>query len=225
MAKRKATFDHGPFGTKHNSLFRPGPAMRLNACVGRNREPAGFDRYASGYFEAGARLVASLKENSVSVDSLIYPLVMLYRHGIETALKHLVRVLPSLCDDDAEVKLTHNLIDNWKIARRYLAELDAGDEGLDEVEAILKDFVELDPRGDAFRYPEDIKGKRLLQDTSLINVEVFGERMELVAKHLEGCCYWADHLEEAKAEGLRWELEMEQDHARDMADYYGDESW
>lgn len=224
MAKHKITLDHGPFGRKHNSLFRPGQNMRLNACVGKNGGPAGFDRYASGYFEAGARLVASLKENSASVDCLIYPLVMLYRHGIETTLKHLVRILPLICDKEAEVKLTHNLLDNWIIVRRFLSELDAGEEGLDDVEALLKDFVEIDPRGETFRYPEDTRRNRLLQDTSLINVEVFGEGMALVAMYLEGSCYWADQLEEAKAEALRWELEIEHDHARDIADHYGYEN-
>lgn len=54
MAKHKITFDLGPFGSKHNSMFCPGPNMHLNACVGKNGGPAGFDRYASGYFEAGA---------------------------------------------------------------------------------------------------------------------------------------------------------------------------
>src|SRR5260370_40503806 len=89
-------------GKGHNSLFRSGPNFRLNACVGRNGGRAGFDRYARGYFEAGARLVKSLQDNPFGVDLLIYPLVMNYRHGIEAALKHIAKVLPSHCDQPSE---------------------------------------------------------------------------------------------------------------------------
>jgi hypothetical protein len=218
---KKIVFDHGPFGSKHNSLFSPGPNMHLNACVGKNGGPAGFDRYASGYFEAGARLVASLQADSHSVDCVIYPLVMTYRHGIEIALKHLARVLPQFCDETAEPKLTHHLLDNWKTVRRFLSEMEAGDAGLDQVESLLKDFVEIDPRGESFRYPEGKDGGLLLQDTSLINVEVFGEGMAFIAKYLEGACYWAEHLEEQMAEGLQCQMEIDQEAMSEMAAYYG----
>ncbi len=220
-SKKKALFDYGPFGNKHNSLFCPGPDIRLNACVGKNGGPAGFDRYASGYFEAGARLVASLKADPMSVDCLIYPLVMTYRHGIEIELKHLVRVLPSLCGKEAAPKQTHKLIDNWKTVRQLLIELEEGDEVLDRVESLLKDFVEIDPRGESFRYPESTRGSMLLQDTSIINVEVFEDGMASIAKYLEGACYWAEHLGEQNAEGMQWMYELEQETASEMAAYHG----
>jgi hypothetical protein len=64
------------FCKAHNSLFRPDPNMKSNACVGKNGDPAGFDRYAGGYFEAGKWLVRSLRKEPWDVDSLTYPLVM-----------------------------------------------------------------------------------------------------------------------------------------------------
>jgi len=196
---RKATFNDG-FGGKHNDLFRPGPNSRLNACVGRNGGPADFGRYASGYFEAGARLVASLKNDPWSVDSLIYPLVMVYRHGIETGLKHLGRTLPPLCGQKSKIKLTHNLMDNWRFIRGLLTELGEGSELLDRVQSTLIEFIEIDPRGESFRYPLDRDGNRLLQETSLINVEVFAAKMEFMAQFFEGAGYWIDSLWEAQAE-------------------------
>ena len=218
---KKIVFDHGAFGSKHNGLFSPGPNMKLNACVGKNGGPADFNRYACGYFEAGARLVASLQEDSRRVDCVIYPLVMIYRHSVEVALKHLTRVLPQLCDETGEPKLTHHLLDNWKTVRRLLSKLEEGDEVLDRVESLLKDFIEIDPRGETFRYPEGKDGALLLQDTSLINVEVFGEGMAFIAEYLEGACYWAERLKEQMTEGLQCQLEMEQEAASEMAAYYG----
>lgn len=220
--QKKVVFDHGPFGNKHNELFRPGPRMRLNACVGKNGGPAGFDRYACGYFEAGARLVASMKEDSSGVDTLIYPLVMIYRHGIEIALKHLGRVLPPLCDQAVDVKLTHNLLDNWKIVRRLMEEIEESKETIEDVESLLENFIEIDPRGENFRYPEAKDGCRVLQNTSLINVEVFGEKMAFLAQFFEGAHYWADHLHEMKADQLTYEREMQEDYEQEMA-YWGQE--
>ena len=219
MAKR-IVFDHGPFGRKHNNLFRPGPNLRLNACVGKNGGPAGFDRYANGFFAAGARLVDSLKEDPLEVDLLVYPLVVTYRHGVEVALKHLCRVLPGLCDEQAEVKLTHHLLDNWKTVRRLLKKLDVDGKDVARVDATLKEFVEIDPRGENFRYPLSKDGDRVLQETSLINVEVFGDEMGFIALYFEGCCCWADHLREAKHDQLAWGHEMQREYEQDMA-YYG----
>lgn len=200
MAKQCKKFYRDGFGSRHNSLFSPGPDFHLNACVGRNGGPAGLTRYAKGYFEAGARLVKSLQEDPIEVDWLVYPLVMVYRHGIETALKHLGRVLPALFDETAEVKLTHKLMDNWNLVRRYLAQLEVEAKEIEQVEGKLTEFIQIDPNGETFRYPEARDGTRHLQDTSLINVEVFGEGMAYVATFLEGCCDWADHLYEQKCE-------------------------
>lgn len=215
-------FDHGPFGKKHNKLFRPGPNTRLNACVGKNGGPAGFDRYANGFFAAGARLVASLKEDPREVDLIVYPLVVNYRHGVEVALKHLCHVLPGLCEEKTDVKLTHHLLDNWKTVRRLLEQLGEASDDVSRVDAALKDIVEIDPRGENFRYPLAKDGTRVLQDTSLVNVEVFGAEMDFIAKFFEGCCCWADHLWEGKHDQMAWEREMQQEYEQDMA-YYGQE--
>jgi hypothetical protein len=214
--RKKPVFDHGPFGKKHNNLFRPGPNMRLNACVGKNGGPAGFDRYANGFFAAGARLVASLKEDPRELDLIVYPLVVTYRHGVEVALKHLCQVLPGLCDEAADAKQTHKLLDNWKTVRRLLEGLGECCDDIKRVEAALKDIVELDPNGENFRYPLAKNGTRVLQDTSLINVEVFGAEMDFIARFFDGCCAWADHLWEGKRDQMAYELEMQRDYEQEM---------
>ena len=191
--------------------------MDLNACVGRNGGPAGFDRYARGYFEAGKRLVKSLQEDPWEVDSLIYPLVMVYRHGIETALKYLAKMLRFACDETAEVKLTHKLMDNWKVVRRCMEKLGEDPDGLSEIESNLKHLLQLDPNGETFRYPEAKDGTFHLQDTSIINVELFGEQMAFLVEFFEGSCCWADHLLEQKYEAM----EEQQAAEREMADWCG----
>jgi hypothetical protein len=219
---KKSVFNHGPFGKKHNNLFRPGPNMRLNACVGKNGGPAGFDRYANGFFAAGARLVASLTADPWDLDLVVYPLVVTYRHGAEVALKHLCHVLPRLCDEAVDVKQTHRLLDNWKIVRQLLEQLGESGDDIKRVEAALKDIVELDPNGENFRYPLAKDGTRVLQDTSIVNVEVFGTEMDFVARFFDGCCAWADHLWEGKQDQMAYERDMQREYEQEMA-YWGEE--
>jgi hypothetical protein len=200
----------------HNSLFCPGPNMLLNACVGRNGGFPGFDRYARGYFEAGARLVESLQDDPTGVDLVIYPLVMNYRHGIEAALKHMMQLVPAFCDKPSKGtpkhkhnrkhKPNHLLMNDWKLVRRLLASLGVvGDDELEQVEGTLTEFVEIDPNGTSFRYPKALDGKVSLQDTTLINVEVFGERMADLADFLANSWEAVDHL---YAEGCKSERDM-----------------
>ena len=188
--------------TKHNDLFSPGASVHLNACGGWNGGPADFGRYAKGYFTAGAMLVKCLQEQSMDVDLVIYPLVMNYRHGVEDMLKQLAATVSFLCTGKREVCFTHKLIDNWAIVRRYLPDIDVPQEDIDQAEATVKDLVEIDPTGETFRYPLSSKGERHLEETSLINVEVFGRGMAVLADSLESWCGWA-------AQNLEWKAEME----------------
>jgi hypothetical protein len=208
MSKEQKRSVEVGFGEGHNSLFRPGPNFLLNACVGRNGGWAGFDRLARGYFEAGARLVRSLQDDPRGVDLVIYPLVMNYRHGIESALKHMAKVLPALCDEPPESKAkkkpNHKLMDDWNLVRHLLAKVEVNEEELEQVESTLKEMVEIDPNGTNFRYPKALDGTVSLEDTTLINVEVFGERMAHLAEFLENCWEWVDHLYAEKREYERY---------------------
>ncbi|HXI14538.1 MAG TPA: hypothetical protein VNM92_18125 [Thermoanaerobaculia bacterium] len=183
---------------KHNDLFRPSNNTRLNACVGTNGGPYDFKAYAWGYFEAGKRLAVSIEEDSYPVDVLIYPLVFTFRHAIELGLKHLAQKMPAIWRERKAMKLTHNLADNWKLVRTYLerdSDFDRGEKLMliEFVGLVLTDFLELDPRGEAFRYPEARDGSAFLQDTSIINAKVFAGAMSDVADAFE---YWFDLIDD-----------------------------
>lgn len=185
------------YGKKQNDLFAPGPNIRLNACVGWNGGPADFSRYSAGYFLAGQRLVESVEREPMRcVDLMVYPIVMVYRHGVETALKYLRRRLPILFDDSTEFKLDHDILVNWKAVRAYLSRLDGSAEPseLDQIEKTLRDLVEFDPNGMVFRYPEDKEGTMHLEDTAIINVRIFADGMKPLGEFLENCSGWVDYL-------------------------------
>jgi len=56
-----------------NSLFRNGPNAQLNACVGENGGPYGYDEYGDGFFDGAKMIVARIKEGAYNIDTLIYP--------------------------------------------------------------------------------------------------------------------------------------------------------
>jgi hypothetical protein len=174
----------------------------LNACVGRNGGPADFGRYSQGYFAAGALLLKQLQENPFDIDCLIYPLVMNYRYGVENALKQLAASISFLCTDKQVFFMTHWLTDNWAIAKRHLPEVDVPEKEIRQADATMKLLVEIDPKGEAFRYPMSTKLERYLQDMSIINADVFGEGMASLAEFLDSCCGWV-------AQHLQWKADME----------------
>jgi hypothetical protein len=199
VANTKARFP-SQLKPKHNRLFGPGPNGWLNACVGHNGGFPGFDRIASGYFEAGETLVKRLQQDRQGLDCLIYPLVQTYRHGIETMLKHLVLLLSRLRDESDRMQYTHRLIDNWGIVRKHLIALEVEESEFADVDRILADLVEIDATGETFRYPRARDGSRHLEETTHINVEVFAEGMAVLKRFFDGCYCWASEMLSQKVE-------------------------
>lgn len=177
----------------HNDLFRPASPTDLNACVGSNGGPYNYRDYALGYFEAGSRIVNSLLSDRWMLDVVIYPLVFTYRHGIELSLKDLASRLPLAWDQEPKVKLTHVLSDNWVKIKAYLKreqEFDPENTLIDQVDTILKDFLDIDQTGEVFRYPKDRSGLNHLDGkVSGINLIVFQQAMITVSKTFE---FWMD---------------------------------
>lgn len=203
-------------GVKSNGLFGPGSNWDLNACVGLNGGPADYQRQGSGFFEAGTRLFVSLSENSFGIDGLIYPLVNLYRQGIELYLKHFCTKIPPLLDKEILLNLNHRLDYLWPIACNLLAEIVNDQEAFRAdakwVDGIIRDFVEVDPSGTVFRYPTDKDGAPHLLAMSLINAEVFGEQMARLHQFFETCdCMRSavadlrsEYLSEMRSHGDDW---------------------
>jgi hypothetical protein len=48
----------------HNVLFRPGPNLNLNACVGENGGPYDFAAYGEGFFHAGFEIIEAINRGA-----------------------------------------------------------------------------------------------------------------------------------------------------------------
>lgn len=169
-------------------LLGNGPLWRFNACVGSNGGPYGYAEYAAGYFAATLELISSLAQSTRRVDLLIYPIAFNFRHGIELSLKHLSQTLPGLWGEQPPTKWTHKLSDNWSLVRGYLVrepDFDPDGDLLAGFDAILKEFLEVDPSGEVFRYPKTKSGQQTLTNRGVINLALLEEGLEQVQKMFE----------------------------------------
>lgn len=184
---------------RQNDLFRGGPEWHLNACVGRNGGPYDLRAYSEGYFIAARRLADGLVDDRSRIDLVIYPLVYCFRHAVELSLKHLCTVVPRAFSDRPIVSSTHKLLDNWRTLKGYLKRESAFDaDAIGIVDKVIDDLVEMDPNGEAFRFPEARNGVRFLEDTSLINVRVLAEHLASVEETFDAWCMIADNMLESE---------------------------
>ena len=134
-----------------------------------------FDELARKAFDAGHR-----------GSNLSTPLFFLARHSIELALKS--TILEYAETEETVAKLEgHDLVALWKQLSGYMERWGSptSDDWGGIVTKQIADIQEVDPRGDRFRYPADIKGKRF----ELTHVELEGliRAHNSITSYLDGC--------------------------------------
>ena len=157
------------------SPFGEGKNWKLNACVGNNGGPYNYFDYACGYFQAGDALAERLIQNSgfdmsMQIDATIYPLLYLYRQGLELILKHFVNI--------DNVNASHDLTKLWSSCETQVKDLlqnsyNKSDytSSLKSIESFILKMQELDPSSMVSRFPEDKNKNNFLSDYSIINIE------------------------------------------------------
>jgi hypothetical protein len=171
-----------------SKLFGPYGDVRHISCVNWDRDP--WDGFAWGYKEGADALVEECKRHPAKLDTLVYPVVFLYRHYFELRLKILHRELCELNEKPWSLKdSNHKLRPRWDKVRALLEEAFPADDKthLDKISNVILDFDQLDPDSCTFRYPEDKGGKALLSPAmESINVVHLKDELDPVINLLEG---------------------------------------
>jgi len=206
-------------------LFRHDlPDSHNNACLNQTWAAPRIG-YTEGYRRGARLLVEHVIENQRDQDYLVYPIIFLYRHHIELALKNIILRAPFLIDrpltDVERGHLGKHRLDwLWQDLKPMFAEickaagwgaLDPADiEGIDEY---VRQFSALDPDSYRFRYAQSKRGEPSLPaDVKWINLRHFAETIERCADYLDALDAATSHLEEVKTE-------MEAEWRSDMAQY------
>ena len=200
---------------KDDKLFGIGADLQTNACIAQWDIK---DAYCMGYRAAAFSLAEEVCETGKKQDTLIYPIVYLYRHHIELALKSMTVIASELLDQNlTEQELRalgqHGLIDLWKNLKpllnpvcKLVQEGVFPSEDIEGIESYINQLHEHDPDGQRFRYATVKQGKNkagtekpsLGKNLCHINIRVFATHMEKLAEYLESVQWWFDDLLDIK---------------------------
>jgi hypothetical protein len=174
------------FDFKTNELFKPASDSHLNACVGDNGGPYNLSQYGDGFFDGGKAIVDIAKSGNPKVDVLVYPAAFSYRHGIELYLKHMFQLLAEWNRTPSAYPKNHTVQALWDDVHQKLAKLEKlkSKDKLSRAAELVGAFCEIDPTGQVFRYPENLRGNRHLSDLKIINLRILGDGMTELHRYL-----------------------------------------
>lgn len=180
------TFETSPLPSAEDKLFQSADDWWHNACLNymHNNWPA----YIIGYKKAADILVRHIKQKRRSQDTLVYPIIFLYRQYLELAIKNLILKGRCLQDISEPFPKGHKIHDLWKVCEKLLNEIapDTSTTEFKEINRLISEFCAVDPGGTAFRYPEDDKGNPSIPNIKHINLRNIYDVMEKISVILEG---------------------------------------
>lgn len=186
---------------------------RLNACITK----FGADEtYIAGYLDAAKLLARVVIFSQSHMDTLVYPIIYLYRHYLELRFKRLIRQGAIIKDFQIDAKLEevladHNLMALWNSFIPFFEEVSGDNEDFEKVKKGIESYInqihQIDPGSLAFRYEKQKHGKKhTLEKIERINIGVFCQNMEKLTSLLEG---------------VSCEFGMAKDYTDDMRSEYG----
>lgn len=190
-----------------------------------NAKRSDWDFIASGYKNAADILIERLvndeqikrvakdwKQAQQSV-GIIFPAVFAYRHCLELRLKGLIVDGRSLLDQAAETFTDHSLMSLWDTFRKISEQVFPGDpdpdDVLNSVESCIRQFSQIDPTSQVFRYPARKGGEPTLEGMPPISLLNIRDVMDRISNFLESSsCAFGDRLDQKR------------DFDRDIEDFY-----
>jgi hypothetical protein len=169
--------------------------------------------YTQGYWRGARILVQHVIDTQLNQDYLAYPIIFLYRHHVELALKDLIRRAPGLIGRPNSQLETHHLGNHrldwlWQDLKQIfdaIAEPDWGkpdDADIEGIDDYIRQLCELDPDSYRLRYPRSKRDAPSLLPNLNINLLHFAQLMNRLADCFETLDMATYALEETKAERL-----------------------
>lgn len=154
------------------------------------------DEDVSHYYMRCADLAIWAQENDPSQphpDGLFMPILYLYRHSIELALKNIIRLmyyagrLPELPKAELE---KHRIIPLWNIARPIIISTwpNSDPSPVNNTQALLEELQRIDKSGQNLRYAHQTNGNRTSkQYPKIVRLELLKEAMHEVHTFITSC--------------------------------------
>lgn len=169
---------------ENSHVFVRGEPSRRVAWI--PKDPAQWHRYACGYKEAAERVYESWV--ALSDDSLVFPIVFLYRHYVELRLKELLQSAERYLDLPREWQSNHKLGELWGCLTKLLPQIfpDEPEADLQNAGRLVRELAEGDPLSFHFRYPETKDGRQHLENLERLDIVSFTDAMRRLSGFLDG---------------------------------------
>jgi hypothetical protein len=149
-----------------------------NACIGKQGDQT---NYVEGYLQAAQLLVDTLLEKRLygSRDTLAMPILYNARHGLELALKYILRELVAIGMASARAGADdHDLRAYWEhLSAQRIGDLACRDQ-LTELKPFVESFMQKDIDGQELRYFENREGKQSLEELAVVNLPLMQAAIE-----------------------------------------------
>ncbi len=178
--------------------------MHGNATLNfRNDPKSECSAYADSYYDAAKCLVDKVLHSNGYSDTVICPIIFLYRHSVELYLKHIILTYNKFNSKNIKQKedlITHDLKKLFSYAKERLIKLDLWDEenwedhdyGYKLTE--LVDYLSmLDASSFVFRYPFNTKDEATLKPHFKLNLFEFSDKANRICDRLDGACMVVDY--------------------------------
>ncbi len=177
------------------------PSYGLASVTIPENEIPRFFMMVSGYNEAANHLVDKALEDRHERESLIFPILFLYRHYLELQLKYFISTYGRHAGIEPDWN-THKLTFLWRRFKEILDEFmgEAQDPGNADttVEKIVAQFAKMDPRSFSYRYPCDRKGRPVSIAQNNLDLKTLKDVMNGVSSYFSGCDGYFDNLVSAE---------------------------
>lgn len=182
---------------------------KLNACI---EHWGDVDwAYKIGFYDAAFQLTESMCQKPSDQDTMVYPILYLYRHHIEILLKSIVRLSVELLDEQVSGRMRkkleqHDLQPLWCMIESKLNPIcecakskPIPPEDIEGVRAYMQQLNDHDPKGVSFRYGRERDMSRTIRDDVVrINIRSFAICMEKLSNYLGGLENWLESLLELR---------------------------
>ena len=183
---------------KGDVLFRDDlPDWHNNACL-TGANPDNSFAYVEGYRRAAEILAQYVDSTGSDQDFLVYPIIFLYRHHLELAMKRIIKRSPHLLDrhlttHEAGQLKGHSLDGLWQALKPLIVAIckalgwtkptRADIEGADDY---FRQLLEIDPSATAFRYAQAQDGTDSLpKSLQRINVRHFALMISRLVQYID----------------------------------------
>ncbi len=161
---------------KGDQLFKEIVGDWHTACLWPLKEDMWLN-YIIGYKEAADILVEYAKKTSINRDTLVFPIVFLYRHYLELQLKSIIKDGYKLLYEKKDYAKCHKLDELWNDCKIIFKKIwpEGNKEPLEAMDDYINQFCQVDPTSIEFRYPVRKNGTDTLDSLNYINLSHLSE--------------------------------------------------